>query len=56
MCYPYGAYNDSVITKLEKYHFSVGLSTKPEVSVLNKSNRYELGRIDTNEIMPLISK
>lgn len=50
MCYPYGGYNDSLLSLMAQSGFSAGLATIPKKAVLNNENRYRLGRIDTNEV------
>ena len=50
MCYPYGGYDDSLLRQLEWSSFKAGLTIVSEVAVLSKSKRFELARIDTNEM------
>ena len=53
MCYPYGAYDDSLIEILKKKKFKLALtdtSTKVDIAGLNKDNAYTLERIDTNDL------
>jgi peptidoglycan/xylan/chitin deacetylase (PgdA/CDA1 family) len=50
MCYPYGGYNSSLVQQLETSSFTAGLTTVPGSAILIKSKRFELSRIDTNEI------
>jgi peptidoglycan/xylan/chitin deacetylase (PgdA/CDA1 family) len=50
MCYPYGGYNDSLLRQLERSRFTAGLTTVSELAILSKSKRFELARIDTNEM------
>jgi peptidoglycan/xylan/chitin deacetylase (PgdA/CDA1 family) len=50
MCYPYGGYDNSLLSQLERSGFTAGLTTVSETAVLCESNRFELARIDTNEM------
>ena len=54
MCYPYGAYNDSLISLLKRKKCKLALTTKVDIATLNKSNAYTLERLDTNDL-PKIS-
>ena len=49
MCYPYGDYNESVVTKIKKMNFVCGLTSKPGDAELNKGNLFTLNRYDTND-------
>lgn len=50
MCYPYGAYNESLLTILKERNCSVGLTTKVGVADLNSDNPLTLPRLDTNDL------
>lgn len=50
MCYPYGAYDKSLIQILKNNGYQLGLTTQPKTAELSKMNRFTLGRFDTNEI------
>lgn len=50
MCYPYGAYDASLLEVLERHGCRAGLTTEVTVADLNASDRFELGRIDTNDL------
>jgi len=50
MCYPYGGYDDSLISGLKKKGFVAGLTTEPKIADLNEDSRFRLSRFDTNEI------
>jgi len=50
MCYPYGGYDSSLLRQIENSGFVAGLTTVPEMAILNKRKRFELSRIDTNEM------
>jgi len=49
MCYPYGSYNELVMSKLEQNNFQIGLTTEVGDSVLNNENRFRLKRYDCND-------
>lgn len=49
MCYPYGGYDMGLIKLLVKYKCKLGLTTNVDVAILEKSNCYELPRLDTND-------
>lgn len=50
MCYPYGAYDDSVLSLLGKRDCALALTTKRGVANLDIDGRYELPRLDTNDV------
>jgi len=50
MCYPYGAYNDSLLSVLKSRKCVVGLSTEVGIASLLESNPLALPRIDTNDL------
>ena len=50
MCYPYGAYNDSLIKILKKKGCTIGLTTKVDIANLSQDNAYTLERLDTNDL------
>lgn len=50
MCYPYGAFDDRLISVLKKHDFKLGLSTEPEIAILDKEHAFQLDRLDTNDI------
>jgi len=50
MSYPYGAYNKSLINILKEYNCKLGLATNVEIADISKNNRFELPRLDTNDI------
>lgn len=50
MCYPYGAYNESLLTILKERNCSVGLTTKVGIADLEKDNPLTLPRLDTNDL------
>jgi len=49
MCYPYGAYNQSLLQTLKRFDCSVGLTTRLAVADVAKDTALELPRLDTNE-------
>ena len=53
MCYPYGAYNSSLIEILKKKNCRFALtapSVKQDIAILDEHNAYSLGRLDTNDL------
>jgi peptidoglycan/xylan/chitin deacetylase (PgdA/CDA1 family) len=50
MCYPYGAYNESLLSILKDRNCYVGLTTKVGVADLNQDNPLILPRLDTNDL------
>jgi len=50
MCYPYGAYNESLIEILKKKGCSIGLTTQVGIANLFENNAYALERLDTNDL------
>jgi peptidoglycan/xylan/chitin deacetylase (PgdA/CDA1 family) len=49
MCYPYGAYNDSIISLLERFDAALGITTEARVANLVSDNPFKLPRLDTND-------
>lgn len=49
MCYPYGSYNERVITRLRDQGFKAGLTTEVDEAILNENNAFLLKRYDTND-------
>lgn len=49
MCYPYGDYNQEVVSKLSKEGFKAGFTTKVGNALLSKENAFTLKRYDTND-------
>lgn len=50
MCYPYGAYNDSLIFLLKKCNCRLALSTEVGIVNLTTDNPYTYKRLDTNDL------
>lgn len=50
MCYPYGAYNASLIEILKKKNCKLCFTTKVDIAKLNRDNAYTLERLDTNDL------
>ncbi len=50
MCYPYGSYNNDTIDILQSRNCKLALTTKINVANLHEQNRFELCRLDTNDI------
>jgi peptidoglycan/xylan/chitin deacetylase (PgdA/CDA1 family) len=48
MCYPYGAYNQSLLQALKRFDCSVGLTTQSAVADVASDTALELPRLDTN--------
>jgi peptidoglycan/xylan/chitin deacetylase (PgdA/CDA1 family) len=49
MCYPYGNYNDQIISKLKESGFKAGFTTKVEDACITDHNAFFLPRYDTND-------
>jgi peptidoglycan/xylan/chitin deacetylase (PgdA/CDA1 family) len=49
MCYPYGNYNDQIISKLKESGFKAGFTTKVEDARITEYNAFSLSRYDTND-------
>lgn len=52
MNYPYGNYNEDVLSFIEKKGACLGLTTKVAVADLKKDNKLELPRLDCNDFPP----
>lgn len=50
MCYPYGSYNDDTISILIRKGCILGLTTQVGIANIKTDNRFELPRLDTNDI------
>ncbi|MEL6943806.1 MAG: polysaccharide deacetylase family protein, partial [Bacteroidota bacterium] len=50
MCYPYGAYDHSTINILKEFDCKLALSTRVDVADLSLESRFELPRLNTNDI------
>lgn len=50
MCYPYGSYNTDTMDLLKQHGCKLALTTKVDVADLQRDNRYELPRLDTNDL------
>ncbi|UOF91397.1 polysaccharide deacetylase family protein [Fodinisporobacter ferrooxydans] len=50
MCYPYGAYNESLLQLLKERGCKVGLTTLVAIADLNKDHPLTLPRLDTNDL------
>lgn len=50
MCYPYGGYDDSLLGVLGKYGCRLGLTTEVAIADLEPARRYNLARLDTNDL------
>ncbi len=50
MCYPYGAYNESLLSVLKSRNCVVGLTTEVGLASLHENNPLILPRLDTNDL------
>jgi len=50
MCYPYGGYDGSLLGVLAKHGCRLGLTTEVAVAELDPERRFELARLDTNDL------
>jgi hypothetical protein len=50
MCYPYGAYNDSLLSILSNTGCQIGLTTKVGIADLRQDNFFILPRLDANDL------
>jgi len=50
MCYPFGAYDQSLLRLLRRNGCAVGLTTRPEIADLETDDALELPRLDTNDL------
>jgi peptidoglycan/xylan/chitin deacetylase (PgdA/CDA1 family) len=53
ICYPYGAYNDSLLQMLRERDCAIGLTTRIRVADLKADAPLTLPRIDTNDLPPV---
>ena len=49
-CYPYGSYDDQSIEMLQERGCKLAVTTKVDIATTNKSTRFVMPRLDTNEI------
>lgn len=50
MCYPYGGYNESLLRILADFKCRLALTTHVDVADITRHPRYELPRLDTNDL------
>lgn len=50
MCYPYGGYNDTLLSVLSERDCKVGLATSVAIADLDTDNSLALSRLDTNDL------
>ena len=50
MCYPYGCYNDSLVTVLKENNCVMAMTTKVGLAQLTKKNAFYLERLDINDL------
>ena len=55
MCYPFGSYNKSVISSLKKKNCFLGLTVNSGFNYLDKLKKFEIKRIDCNEVEKMFS-
>ncbi len=53
MCYPYGSYNNITLDLLGKYNFQCAFNTIPTVANLETLKKFEIPRLDTNDLLVL---
>ena len=53
MCYPYGAYNEDVISLLKTKHCTLAVTTEPRIALWKQDDRLTLPRLDTNDILEI---
>ena len=49
-CYPYGSYDDQSIEMLQERGCKLALTTEVDIATTNKSTRFVMPRLDTNDI------
>ena len=50
MCYPYGSYNDSLLSVLKKKGCIAGLTAESRIADISRDNLLTLPRLDTNDL------
>ncbi|MBA3454742.1 MAG: polysaccharide deacetylase family protein [Deltaproteobacteria bacterium] len=50
MCYPYGSYDDSLLSVIRERGCKLGLSSRMGVARLDRENAFTLERLDTNDL------
>jgi peptidoglycan/xylan/chitin deacetylase (PgdA/CDA1 family) len=50
MCYPYGGYNESLLSVLKSRNCVIGLTTEVDLASVHQNNALTLPRIDTNDL------
>jgi peptidoglycan/xylan/chitin deacetylase (PgdA/CDA1 family) len=56
MCYPYGAYNQSLIEILKRKNCVLGLTTEVDIAQMVDENAFSLPRLDTNDLPKSINQ
>jgi peptidoglycan/xylan/chitin deacetylase (PgdA/CDA1 family) len=51
VCYPYGSFNEDTMRLVEELSFRLGVITKVEVSDITTNNRFQLPRLDINDMV-----
>ena len=49
MCYPYGDFDERVISKIKKLDYKLGFTTEIGDAELTNENAFKLKRYDTND-------
>ncbi len=52
MCYPYGSYNDVTLGILKQTNCALAITVKSATAQVGSDSRYELPRLDTNDLLP----
>lgn len=50
MCYPYGSYNNDTLKILDSLNCKLGFTTHVDIADLKKYKKFEMPRLDTNDI------
>ncbi len=50
MCYPYGAYNGSLLETVQRHHGALGLTTEAKTACLSINSAFTLPRLDANDL------
>lgn len=50
ICYPYGNYNNSTLDILTNSNCKLGFTSVSNIACVNKNNRFEIPRLDTNDL------
>lgn len=53
ICYPYGAYDEKLLSLLNKYNCTLGFTTVAAKAELTAGNKFKLARFDANDVYNL---